>query len=382
MQFLHFEPNVVITESDLGALRARPSTVNSFVQSLNATVLGGEELDGLPFHSVCFCELFFMFCVSICSGGSLNMNLAFEPTPITLGAVQLGLSYGVANATGMPSEEEASAILDAAMAGGIEVIDTARAYGASEERIGRWLARRSTEKMRIVTKIPAVPEADGEARYQFVSEALAASSRALGKRKLDLVLAHRGRDLLDNAVRAALEQAQADDLIAGFGASVYEPEEAAFLIRTVPIQALQAPISLADRRMAKSGLLEQADAAGIAVFARSAFLQGALLMAPERLPAHLNPLSETIVSLGRLASDLGISLHAMALAGVRDLHGVASVVVGVERAEQLPPHLAAMKLPALPTDVMEKIDRLVERLPAEIIDPSRWPRVERPGARG
>lgn len=52
-------------------------------------------------------------------------RLTFEPTPLTLGAVQLGLPYGVANATGIPSGEEASAILDAAMAGGIEVIDTA-----------------------------------------------------------------------------------------------------------------------------------------------------------------------------------------------------------------------------------------------------------------
>lgn len=236
--------------------------------------------------------------------------------------------------------------------------------------------------MRIVTKIPAVPEADSEGRYQFISEALATSSHALGERKLDLVLAHCGRDLLDNAVRAALEQAQGDDLIAGFGGSVYEPEEAALLIRTVPIQALQAPISLVDRRMAEVGLLEQADAAGIAVFARSTFLQGALLMAPERLPTHLNPLNEAIVSLGQLAADLGISLNALALAGVRDLPGVTSIVVGVERAQQLAPHLAAITIPPLAKDVMEEIARLSGRLPAEVINPSRWPRVERPRVRG
>jgi hypothetical protein len=51
-------------------------------------------------------------------------------------------------------------------------------------------------------------------------------------------------------------------------------------------------------------------------------------------------------------------------------------------ADQLAPHLAAKKYLPLPAEVMEEIARLSGRLPAEVIDPSRWPRVERPGARG
>lgn len=306
-------------------------------------------------------------------------RLTFQPTQLTLGAAQLGLSYGVANATGMPSEDDARDILDAAVAGGIEVVDTARAYGASEERIGHWMASCGTGNVKVVTKIPAVPETNRLAREQFVAACLAASSRALGQSRLDLVLAHQARDLLDDAVISALEKAVRDGLIAGFGASVYEPEEASLLVRHVPIQAIQAPISLVDRRMPEAGLLDDALAAGIAVFARSVFLQGVLLMPPGCLPAHLTPLTDAIISFRRLASDLGMSLHALALAGVRDLHGVTSVVVGMERVEQMQPHLAAMATPALQTNVMEEIARIVKGLPLEVINPSLWPRVERPG---
>lgn len=304
-------------------------------------------------------------------------RLSFDPTPLTLGAVQLGMAYGVANETGQPSRQEAAGILDAASAAGIGVIDTARAYGESEARIGAWLASRGAD-VKVVTKIPAVPDAAPGERARYVAESLAASSEALGRRPLDLVLAHRAADLLDTGVRTALEEARATGLIAGFGASVYGPEAARQVIETVPIQALQAPVSLVDRRMQMSGMLDRAREAGVAVFARSAFLQGALLMAPARLPAHLSDLTPARAALDGLAGELGLTLHALALAGVRDLQGITSVVVGVERADQIAPHVEAMATPRLPDDVLEEIARIADGLPEALIDPSRWPRVERP----
>ena len=72
---------------------------------------------------------------------------------LSLGTVQLGLSYGINNADGKPSQETANAILDAALAGGINTLDTAGAYGDSEVVIGNWLKTIAPEKRPfIVTK--------------------------------------------------------------------------------------------------------------------------------------------------------------------------------------------------------------------------------------
>jgi hypothetical protein len=47
---------------------------------------------------------------------------------LALGTVQLGLPYGAANSTGMPTEEEAVAIVREAVAGGVRELDTAHGY--------------------------------------------------------------------------------------------------------------------------------------------------------------------------------------------------------------------------------------------------------------
>ena len=56
-----------------------------------------------------------------------------------LGTVQLGLNYGMANTTGKPSEETAHEILRTAHDVGVTVLDTAAAYGTSEEVVGSYL---------------------------------------------------------------------------------------------------------------------------------------------------------------------------------------------------------------------------------------------------
>ena len=50
---------------------------------------------------------------------------------LSLGTVQLGMSYGISNSTGKPDREEAFSILDTAAEEGITVLDTAAAYGDS-----------------------------------------------------------------------------------------------------------------------------------------------------------------------------------------------------------------------------------------------------------
>ena len=58
---------------------------------------------------------------------------------LSLGTAQLGMGYGVANKTGQPSHDQATRMIRAAVDHGVTYIDTARAYGAAESRIGATL---------------------------------------------------------------------------------------------------------------------------------------------------------------------------------------------------------------------------------------------------
>ncbi len=73
---------------------------------------------------------------------------------MTLGTVQLGLNYGIANSEGKPDAEKAYAILDKAIDTGVKCLDTASGYGDSEKVIGSWIKNRgfNRDAVSIVTK--------------------------------------------------------------------------------------------------------------------------------------------------------------------------------------------------------------------------------------
>jgi aryl-alcohol dehydrogenase-like predicted oxidoreductase len=56
---------------------------------------------------------------------------------LALGTVQFGLAYGVANTQGQVSLPVAAEILRAAQQAGIDTLDTAIAYGNSEDCLGQ-----------------------------------------------------------------------------------------------------------------------------------------------------------------------------------------------------------------------------------------------------
>ena len=75
-------------------------------------------------------------------------------SPLGLGTVELGMDYGlrVPHAYEKPTETDAIRIVHAALAHGINLIDTARAYGESEAIVGRALRGRC-EQVVLATKV-------------------------------------------------------------------------------------------------------------------------------------------------------------------------------------------------------------------------------------
>lgn len=59
---------------------------------------------------------------------------------LVLGTAQLGMSYGIANKTGLPDLATATAIVQTAWESGICEFDTAQAYGKSEQVLSQALS--------------------------------------------------------------------------------------------------------------------------------------------------------------------------------------------------------------------------------------------------
>ncbi len=305
----------------------------------------------------------------------MQSRIRFEPSPITLGTVQLGMTYGVANTSGQPTEAEALRILDRAVELGVNTIDTARMYGTAEQTIGKWLASRKLPGVRIVTKIPKIPIGSDAERKRFVRGQIAASKAALGIEPMALVLVHEESDLLDPAVVEEFQSALASGSIEGFGASVYRLAVAERLIATTPIAALQVPANIADNRFEQAGLLKAASKLNIAVFVRSVFLQGILLMTPERLPDHLKAFAPLLAALADAARRSGRSVLELLIAAIRDVPGVTSLVLGVDTAWQLEPNMRALLAPPVPPNIREDLMQSASRIPPEILMPTNWKRL-------
>ena len=148
-------------------------------------------------------------------------------SPLGLGTVKFGRNQGVKypQAFDLPSDQTLLNVLGAAWDLGINLLDTAPAYGISEERLGRLLKRCRREWI-IVTKVGEEFTA-GSSRFDFSAAATRASVerslRRLGVETLDAVLIHSNGDdlgiLEHEGVLLALRDLQQGGLVRAVGMS-------------------------------------------------------------------------------------------------------------------------------------------------------------------
>jgi aryl-alcohol dehydrogenase-like predicted oxidoreductase len=155
--------------------------------------------------------------------GGTGLNVS----AIGLGTVKLGRDRGVRypRRFTIPDQRSAAALLALAADLGINLIDTAPAYGESEERLGRLLRGRRREWV-VCTKVGEEFEA-GRSRFDFSPEhtrsSVERSLRRLQTEVIDLVLVHSdGNDLPiigQLGTLEALAQLRSRGLIRAFGVS-------------------------------------------------------------------------------------------------------------------------------------------------------------------
>lgn len=252
---------------------------------------------------------------------------------LALGTAQFGLVYGVANKIGKVSPDEICAILALAEESGIDTVDTAMLYGDSE----RVLGDAGVKKWRVFTKVPEAPLADG-ALAQWMRHQVEASIKRLGIGRLAGLMLHRPAQLLGtegDMLYSAMRECRSAGLVGKIGYSVYHPVELNRIFDRFPPDIVQLPMNIADRRFLNSGWLSRLKSAGVEVHARSAFLQGLLLMNASDRPRKFEPWHSLWRAWDDWLDECSLSpLHA-AISYVLEHPQIDRVVVGVDSRAQL-----------------------------------------------
>lgn len=296
---------------------------------------------------------------------------------LVLGTAQFGLNYGIANKVGKPSKEQVKEILLTAFELGINVLDTANAYGDSEKILGDILSNYSKkENIIIVTKLsPNINEkADNEHIKNQVEQSVHLSLSNLNLDSIPIYMLHRAEHMTmkKGIIVKHLSKLKEEGLIINIGVSVYTPYEAEIALSIDEITAIQVPFNVFDHRMMKCGFFEKAHLKGIAVFVRSIYLQGLILMDNDDIPDKLrdiipykNKLKEICKRWGRTINEVAIKFPLMQ-------KGVTGIVFGVDNLNQLKENINLYNKSSLEKPIIENILNEFKDIPEYLVDPRQW----------
>ncbi|WP_328476306.1 aldo/keto reductase [Actinoplanes sp. NBC_00393] len=302
-----------------------------------------------------------------------------QVSTLALGAMNFG-------SIGRTGQDEATAIVSAALDAGINLIDTADMYGRgeSEEMVGKAIAGRRDDIV-LATKA-GMPMSDernqqGSSRRWLVAE-LDSSLRRLGVDHVDLYQIHRWDPRTsDEETLSALTDLQRAGKIRYFGSSTfpayrivqgqwaarehrlsrYVTEQPSYSILQRGIEAHVLPVTeeygmgvLAWSPLA-SGWLTGAVRAGREISThRSAVLPARFDLTDPANQARL----DAVEKLTGIAEQAGLTLIQLALGFVTAHPGVTSALIGPRTLEHLSSQLAAADT-VLPADVLDAIDAIV-----------------------
>lgn len=283
---------------------------------------------------------------------------------ICLGTAQFGLDYGIANARGRITDDEARAIVKYAVAHGIKVLDTAALYGSSEEVIGRSLKSLS-RSMEVVSKLPSFSDGKVDVR-----ETVLRSLKRLGINAMYGYLMHSFEDFRKPGIWEDLKALRSEGLVGKIGFSLYHPNDADVLLESgEAFDLVQVPYSIFDRRFSQH--LKRFKERKIEVYVRSIFLQGLAFLDAANLPEAVSGARAQIGALRKISVKEGVTTSALCLNFALLNPHIDRVVIGVDSIDHLKINLSDLRFFA-------KTKALADDLNATIIEdenillPYRW----------
>ena len=232
---------------------------------------------------------------------------------LVLGGAQLGLAYGISNASAMPTSlSEAEAILTYASTHDIKKIDTAAAYGDSEGLLGAILHRPGLQEFKVITKtlpLPSLDTIDSKA-LQLVKETFLRSLEKLKQASVYALMVHHADDLLkvnSNRLYDWLLELKAQGLVDKIGCSFYTREQLDKALAKFSLDIIQVPANIFDQRLLENEYLIRLSQS-MEIHVRSVFLQGLIFLDVARLPENIKNLAKPYLNaFNNIAQQNGLS---------------------------------------------------------------------------
>lgn len=299
-----------------------------------------------------------------------------ELSRMTLGTVQLGLNYGIANTEGKPDTDKAYAILDKAVETGVSCLDTAAGYGDSEKIIGGWLKEKNIDRetLSIVTKFKLGDIAPEDAEYDLIGS-VERSLVALGTDYVDYLFMHDASEYkkygkqIDTAVGKLIKQG----CIRAAGASGYDYEGIKDIVEKDMYTAFQIPANMLDQRLTEDETRKLAEKT---IFARSVYLQGLFFMNTGALYGNLREIAPFVKKISEIADEHNYSIAHLAMGYVNSLGYIDSLVVGADNPGHVSDNAKLINTPKFTKDIMQKIKSELEGAPAWLFYPWLWDKKE------
>jgi aryl-alcohol dehydrogenase-like predicted oxidoreductase len=281
---------------------------------------------------------------------------------LILGTVQFGLNYGINNSNGQVSESEIKKILDFSNASGIEILDSADAYGTALEEIGNYHLT-SNNKFKVINKFSSTEKSD--------ISILEKVKNALHKTNLpnfEVYQFHKFEDAQNEQMLEAMSALKAQGLFKKIGVSVYTNEEVEKASLIKELDVIQLPYNLLDNSNQRKTSMAQAKASGKELHVRSVFLQG--LFFKTTLPPKLLPLEPYLEQIKSICSRYNLNINHLALAYALNSVLIDKVLIGVDSLQQLQNNVKYAQTP-IAQELIDLVDNIhVNQI--HLLNPSNW----------
>lgn len=300
------------------------------------------------------------------------METKYELSNFGLGTVQFGLDYGF---TKRKTQEEVNDILNVAVDNDINLIDTAREYGDSEEKIGVFNEEFDNDFI-IATKLSLIDDLSNLSHSYLKNHIQKSVNDSLSNLNIDFIpilqLHQVDMELYENSdFWSCIEDIKQDKMIDKFGVSVYDTNDTQFLLDNHGgiIDYIQIPYNIFDRRF--DNIFEQIKLNNIDVISRSTFLKGIIPSSVDNVPSELNDIIPYKLKLESISENVGVRVDELATLFVYYNKNIASTIFGVNSPKELKNNIDTIN--QFDESILENIDfNNVSISESRLIDPRQW----------
>lgn len=292
---------------------------------------------------------------------------------LCLGTVQQGMEYGVNNKYGKPSLEESIELFHRAFESGIDLFDTARAYGDAELIIGEYFKRYGNkDKIRVISKLRPNVFEENDNYYEVMKRECLDSLERMGITKLYGYLLHTPEYIREPKIVQAMVNLKEEGIVENIGVSIYNIEDGDVAIETGVVDFIQLPFSVFDQRGESTGFFKRAKKAGITIFTRSAFLQGLFYVNADKIPERVLHTENVLRDFNRLLNEYNADRTETLIGFVKEQEYIDYLVFGADDIEQLYEDINVFNNCNIVNKISNVIKERYANIEKSVIIPSLW----------